>query len=59
MSSLESDDEEVKEGKRIKKINSKQTINKTFNIISIKKSWKQFLQIKTSNKSNTVSFLSA
>ena len=59
MSSLESDDEEVKEGKRIKKINSKQTINKTFNIISIKKSWEQFLQIKTWNKSNTVSFLSA
>ena len=47
MSSLKSDDEEVKEGKRIKKINSKQTINKTFNIISIKKSWEQFLQIKT------------
>ena len=46
MSSLESDDEKVKEGKRIKKFNSKQTINKTFNIISIKKAGNNSSKLK-------------
>ena len=39
-------DEEVKEGKGFKNLDSKQTINQTSNIISTDKSWKQFIQIK-------------
>ena len=40
MPPLEGDEEEVKEGKMIKNLNSKQTINQTFSIISSNKSWK-------------------
>ena len=40
------EEEEVKEGKQFKVINSKQIINQTLDIISTNKSWKQFIQIK-------------
>ena len=40
MPPLEGDEEEVKEGKMIKNLNSKQTINQTSSIISSNKSWK-------------------
>ena len=43
---IEDDEEEVKEGKRIKIFNAKQAINQSSNIISTKKIWIQFIQIK-------------
>ena len=40
-------------------LNSKQTINQTSNIISTNKSWKQCIQIKKLNQTNTGSFVLA
>ena len=40
MSLLGSDEEEVKEGKKTRNLDSKQTINQNFSIISTNKSWK-------------------
>ena len=40
MSLLGSDEEEVKEGKKTRNLDSKQTINQNFSIISANKSWK-------------------
>ena len=41
----------------IKIFNSKQIINQTSNVNSTKKSWKQFMQLKKLNKTDTVSFV--
>ena len=43
---------------KIRIFNSKQTFNLTSNIVSTNKSWKQFIQIKKFNQTNTISFLS-
>ena len=59
MPPIEGDEEEVKERKGFKNFNSKQIMNLTSNIINTNKSWKQFIQTKKLNKTNTVSFVSA
>ena len=59
MPPIEGDEEEVKERKGFKIFNSKQIMNLTSNIINTNKSWKQFIQTKKLNKTNTVSFVSA
>ena len=51
---LEGDEEEAKEGKGFKIFNSKEIINQSANIISTNKSWKEFMQIKKWNQTNTV-----
>ena len=59
MPPIEGDEEEVKERKGFKIFNSKQIMNLTSNIINTNKSWKQFIQTKKLNMTNTVSFVSA
>ena len=59
MPPLEGDEKEIKKSKRIKYMNSKQTINKTSNIISTNKGCTQYMQIKKWNETKTVSFVSA
>ena len=44
---------------RNQNLNSKQTINHTYNIISTNKSWKHFMQTKKRNQTSSVSTLSA
>ena len=52
-------DEKGKQLNRINNFNSEQAINQTFNIISTNRSWKQFVQVKKWNQTNTISFVSA
>ena len=48
----EDDEEEVKEGKRLKIL----TPNQTASIIRTNKSWKEFIQTKKQNQTNAVLF---
>ena len=39
-------------------LNSKQTINQTSDIVSTSKNWKEFIETKKINQTNTISFVS-
>ena len=58
MTPLEDDEEEVKAGERLKILTANKLSTRLISIFSLNKSWKQFLQTKKRNQTNTISFVS-
>ena len=58
MTPLEDDEEEVKAGERLKILTANKLSTRLISVFSLNKNWKQFLQTKKRNQTNTISFVS-